>query len=183
MALGQNYLGGFYLGQGESTPLFKGIFTATFTASLSAPTVITPASGTLTSTFTASVSASSVFLPAAGSLTATFSSVLNSSGLSAYFPTDQSGVAHGPGRGTVPNNDPTSIDFSGDPTTDPGHLHTSLSTSLEGGVGTVKQWGGSGAPPTSLGGVGDYYFRSDTPSTANQRLYVKTASATWTGIV
>ena len=182
MALGQNYLGSAYLGQGYKTSVFQGIFTATFTASLSAPTVIVPTAGTFTATFSAA-GTPTLFASTSGSMTATFSAVMTSSALTVHFPTTQPGVAHGPGKGTVPNNDPSSIDFSGDPTTDPGHLHTSLSTSLEGGVGTVKQWGGSGAPPTSLGGVGDYYFRSDTPSTANQRIYIKTASATWTGIV
>lgn len=46
-----------------------------------------------------------------------------------------------------------------------------------------RQWGGTGAPATGLGAVGDYYFRSDTPGTANQRIYVKTAAAVWTGIL
>ncbi|HEY1295480.1 MAG TPA: hypothetical protein VGJ60_20570 [Chloroflexota bacterium] len=44
-------------------------------------------------------------------------------------------------------------------------------------------WSGSGAPATGLGSIGDYYFRTDTPGTANQRIYVKTAAAVWTGIV
>lgn len=41
---------------------------------------------------------------------------------------------------------------------------------------------GSGVPSPSLGVDGQYYFRSDTPGTANQRIYVKVAG-TWTGIV
>ena len=41
-------------------------------------------------------------------------------------------------------------------------------------------FGGSGAP--SGGANGDYYFRTDTPGTANQRIYVKSAGS-WTGIV
>ena len=41
---------------------------------------------------------------------------------------------------------------------------------------------GSGAPSGSTGSNGDYYFRTDTPGTANQRIYVKSAGA-WTGIV
>lgn len=41
---------------------------------------------------------------------------------------------------------------------------------------------GSGAPSNSNGNNGDYYFRTDTPGTANQRLYVKSAGS-WTGIV
>src|SRR5215471_10584329 len=43
-------------------------------------------------------------------------------------------------------------------------------------------YGGSGAPAAGLGANGDYYFRSDTPATANQRIYVKSAGA-WVGIV
>ncbi len=39
---------------------------------------------------------------------------------------------------------------------------------------------GSGVP--SGGSNGDYYFRTDTPGTANQRIYVKSAG-TWVGIV
>lgn len=39
---------------------------------------------------------------------------------------------------------------------------------------------GSGVPAATLTGV--YYFRTDTPGTANQRLYVKSAG-TWTGIL
>lgn len=41
---------------------------------------------------------------------------------------------------------------------------------------------GTGAPAAGLGVNGDYYFRLDTPGTANQRLYVKSAGA-WTGIL
>ena len=40
----------------------------------------------------------------------------------------------------------------------------------------------SGAPAAGLGNNGDFYFRSDTPGTANQRIYVKSAGA-WVGIV
>lgn len=43
-------------------------------------------------------------------------------------------------------------------------------------------WSGSGAPAAGLGSNGDYYFRTDTPGTANQRLYVKSAGS-WVGIV
>jgi hypothetical protein len=49
--------------------------------------------------------------------------------------------------------------------------------------GASSLFSGTGAPATGLGAVGDYYFRTDTPSTANQRIYVKTAAAVWTGIV
>jgi hypothetical protein len=45
--------------------------------------------------------------------------------------TDQAGVAHP--RNPVAITDPTSIDFAGDPTTDPGHLHTSSSAPGGGG--------------------------------------------------
>lgn len=43
-------------------------------------------------------------------------------------------------------------------------------------------WGGSGVPPAALGIVGDYYFRTDTPTTANQRLYVLESTG-WVGIL
>ena len=41
---------------------------------------------------------------------------------------------------------------------------------------------GSGAPSNTVGANGDYYFRTDTPGTANQRIYVKSAGS-WVGIV
>jgi hypothetical protein len=40
----------------------------------------------------------------------------------------------------------------------------------------------SGVPAAGLGSNGDYYFRTDTPATVNQRIYVKSAG-TWTGIL
>lgn len=40
----------------------------------------------------------------------------------------------------------------------------------------------SGVPSNGTGSDGDYYLRTDTPGTANQRIYVKSAGA-WTGIV
>jgi len=43
-------------------------------------------------------------------------------------------------------------------------------------------YGGSGVPAGGLGANGDFYFRTDTPGTANQRLYVKSAGA-WTSIL
>lgn len=52
------------------------------------------------------------------------------------------------------------------------------------GNGTViggNIWSGSGAPG-AIGNNGDYYLRTDTPSTANQRIYIKIAG-TWTGIL
>jgi hypothetical protein len=59
-----------------------------------------------------------------------------------------------------------------------------LTGALSNGVTMgAHQYSGTGAPATGLGVVGDYYFRTDTPSTANQRIYVKTAAAVWTGIV
>ena len=44
---------------------------------------------------------------------------------------------------------------------------------------------GTGAPAGALAGsnIGDVYFRQDTPSTANQRIYIKTGTAAWTGVV
>jgi len=59
-------------------------------------------------------------------------------------------------------------------------------SSLAGG-GSISQ--GSGAPSKPNGvnpTAGDYYFRTDTPSTSNQRIYVCTtggASPVWSGIV
>jgi hypothetical protein len=41
---------------------------------------------------------------------------------------------------------------------------------------------GTGAPSNADGANGDFYHRSDTPGTANQRIYVKSAGA-WIGIV
>jgi hypothetical protein len=52
-----------------------------------------------------------------------------------------------------------------------------------GGVnGLRRTYSGTGAPSASLGRDGDWYQRSDTPGTANQRLYIKSAGA-WTGIL
>jgi hypothetical protein len=42
--------------------------------------------------------------------------------------------------------------------------------------------GGSGAPSAAVGSDGDFYFRKDTPTTANQRIYIRSAGA-WVGIV
>jgi hypothetical protein len=49
-----------------------------------------------------------------------------------------------------------------------------------GGASTF--FSGSGAPNNANGNDGDYYFRSGTPGTANQRIYVKSAGA-WVGVV
>lgn len=43
-------------------------------------------------------------------------------------------------------------------------------------------YSGSGVPSNGNGTNGDYYFRTDTPGTANQRIYVKSAGS-WSGIV
>lgn len=64
-----------------------------------------------------------------------------------------------------------------------------IAAGLQLGVGYASQpagsrlWSGSGAPNISASVAGDFYFRTDTPSTANQRIYVATAANTWTGIV
>ena len=43
---------------------------------------------------------------------------------------------------------------------------------------------GSGVPAAGLATVaGLYYFRTDTPAVANQRLYVSTGVGTWVGIL
>lgn len=44
-------------------------------------------------------------------------------------------------------------------------------------------WSGSGAPNIAASVAGDYYLRTDTPGTANQRLYVATAGNTWSAIL
>ena len=57
-----------------------------------------------------------------------------------------------------------------------------------GGTAGMRIYGGSGAPSGSTVGtasVGDFYLRKDTPSTANQRLYVCTTAGspgTWAAI-
>ena len=53
--------------------------------------------------------------------------------------------------------------------------------------GAAKLNSGTGAP-TIAGSVGDYFFRTDTPTTADQRIYVCTTAgaagaAVWTGIL
>lgn len=47
-------------------------------------------------------------------------------------------------------------------------------------AGAVYQ--GSGVPSNSDGNDGDVYFRTDTPGSANQRLYIR-SGGTWTGIL
>lgn len=47
-----------------------------------------------------------------------------------------------------------------------------------------KLYSGSGVPSTVSGSAaGDFFFRTDTPSTANQRIYVATAANTWTALI
>jgi hypothetical protein len=68
---------------------------------------------------------------------------------------------------------------------DDGTHLTSGQLQLDSGVQVNKAgtiYSGSGAPASTLGNNGDFYFRIDTPGTANQRLYVKSAGA-WAGIV
>lgn len=50
------------------------------------------------------------------------------------------------------------------------------------GTQSGRMYMGSGVPSNSNGNNGDFYFRTDTPGTANQRLYNKQAG-TWTGIL
>jgi len=61
-----------------------------------------------------------------------------------------------------------------------------FSAGIRSGNGTVASanriWEGTGAPGAGLGADGDFYFRNDTPGTANQRIYVRSAGA-WVGIV
>ena len=51
------------------------------------------------------------------------------------------------------------------------------------GSGASVIYSGSGAPNIAAAPAGSYYFRTDTPSVANQRIYVATATNTWTGIL
>ena len=57
-----------------------------------------------------------------------------------------------------------------------------LQTFDGGGVARSSIFTGTGVPAAGLGANGDWYIRQDTPGTANQRLYVKSAGA-WTGIL
>jgi hypothetical protein len=51
-----------------------------------------------------------------------------------------------------------------------------------GGITGGTLFSGSGVPAAGGGNNGDFYFRTDTPGTANQRIYTKSAGA-WVGIV
>jgi|GEM_PF-1529055 len=46
-----------------------------------------------------------------------------------------------------------------------------------------RMYSGSGVPNITSSQAGDYYFRTDTPSTSSQRIYVATAVNTWTGLI
>ena len=59
------------------------------------------------------------------------------------------------------------------------YVAPSLTIGTSGGNANITS--GTGAPSGS-GNKGDIYFRTDTPTTANQRIYIYTGS-TWTGIV
>lgn len=75
-----------------------------------------------------------------------------------------------------------------------GSVSAGTNVSGTGALG-AKVWSGSGAPGTTSGtypggtvapSAGDFYLRKDTPSTANQRIYVCTtggATPVWTGVV
>jgi hypothetical protein len=58
-----------------------------------------------------------------------------------------------------------------------GSLQLGTTTGLGG-----RFFSGSGAPTLSANS-GDYYFRTDTPAVANQRIYICTGATNWTGIV
>ena len=55
------------------------------------------------------------------------------------------------------------------------------SVSFTGGPGS-SLFSGTGVPGVGLGSNGDFYFRVDTPGTANQRIYIKSAGA-WVALV
>lgn len=56
------------------------------------------------------------------------------------------------------------------------------STPAKATQSTAAIYAGSGVPSSLNGNNGDFYFRGDTPGTANQRLYVKSGGA-WVGIL
>jgi len=58
----------------------------------------------------------------------------------------------------------------------PGDLGFAHST------GAAAFGSGSGAPSNSYGANGDFYFKTETPSTSNQRLYVK-AAGSWSALL
>jgi len=50
------------------------------------------------------------------------------------------------------------------------------------GTNASALYSGSGVPSNSNGANGDYYFRTDTPAVATQRIYVRSAGV-WVGII
>lgn len=60
-----------------------------------------------------------------------------------------------------------------------GNLHLTGQLQVQS---AATLYSGSGIPSNSIGFDGDFYLRIDTPGTANQRLYVKSAGA-WIGIL
>lgn len=71
-----------------------------------------------------------------------------------------------------------------------GYIQPGVSTTAGAGAtaGGAKIYSGSGSPSGLVGTLGDIYFRTDTPSTSNQRVYICTVAgaagaATWTGIL
>jgi hypothetical protein len=62
------------------------------------------------------------------------------------------------------------------------------STGMSPGAGTVgtaagnQIWQGSGVPVNANGANGDIYFRTDTPATSSQRIYIRSAGA-WVALV
>lgn len=69
---------------------------------------------------------------------------------------------------------------------DDGNGNTTAIGYVQPGNGTAgggHLYSGSGAPNITASVAGDLYLRTDTPSTASQRLYIATAANTWTGIL
>lgn len=90
------------------------------------------------------------------------------------------GVSHATAVADTPANLRTTL-ASGESYADAaGDLHVAGAATLGGSGSTLHS--GSGVPSAGLGADGDVYFRTDTPGTANQRIYVKAAGA-WTGVV
>lgn len=72
--------------------------------------------------------------------------------------------------------------LAGSPSPTPLPLCSINASNNQWTVGPNMLWGGAGAPPSTLGQSGDFYLRTDTPSTSDQRLYVN-INGTWTGIL
>ena len=65
----------------------------------------------------------------------------------------------------------------------PTQLTTPFQLAQPGGVPQAAAvYQGSGVPSNSYGSSGDYYLRTDTPSTSDQRIYINIAG-TWTGVL